>query len=60
MFVPRGDRGARAGEDRDEIHSTDLIEVEDCTETCEACDGAGCDECDGLGYIDFSEPDGTN
>lgn len=29
-------------------------------ETCNACDGAGCDECDGLGYFDFSEPNGTN
>lgn len=33
---------------------------DDDIETCNTCNGAGCDECNGEGYFDFSEPDGTN
>jgi len=40
-------------------HSTDLVENEDC-ETCQNCEGQGCEMCDFLGYIDFSEPNGVN
>lgn len=42
-----------------DFHSTDLIENQDC-ETCQDCVGQGCDLCDFLGYIDFSEPNGVN
>ena len=42
-----------------DLHHTDLIENDDC-ETCEDCGGLGCELCDFLGYIDWSEPNGMN
>ena len=42
-----------------DFNPTDLVENYDC-ETCENCGGEGCEVCDFQGYIDFSEPNGTN
>lgn len=49
-------------DDRD-YYGTDVEkepDEDDGIETCNTCNGAGCDECGGEGYFDFSEPDGTN
>lgn len=59
VYVPRGDRPIGRNEDPEYVHPTDLVESDDF-ETCDSCEGAGCEECDGEGYFDFSEPDGTN
>ncbi|MEG4634095.1 hypothetical protein QUB56_31765 [Microcoleus sp. AR_TQ3_B6] len=59
VYVPRGDRPIGRDEDPKDVHSTDLVEIEDF-ETCDSCQGEGCQECEGEGYFDFSEPDGTN
>jgi hypothetical protein len=45
--------------DLTDIHPTDLVENPNC-ETCEHCEGKGCQECDFDGYIDWSEPNGMN
>jgi predicted metal-binding protein len=53
--IPRYDNNG----DETDFHYTDLVENNDC-ETCDNCQGEGCEECDFEGYIDWSEPNGMN
>lgn len=57
--LPRGSAGWDRDDDID-YEPADYQDDNEDVEECESCGGVGCDQCDGTGEIDFSEPFGDN